>query len=406
VREIYFCSGEAHAAALPATILVCHQGKFSHHQPMRLSNFILDNMEDLLGEWESFAQTLLPLGKTLNQAALRDDAENVLRAIALDMETAQSPAQQALKSKGGRPGGRTFEFSSHTHAHERYAVGFDVDQLVAEYRAVRASVIRLWTQKMGQADRSALEELTRFNEAIDEMLADSVARYSAIVERAKNLFLAVLGHDLRSPLSAVLAAANTLLLSEDESDRTVKTAALILRSSTRMGQMVSDLIDFTRTRLGDGVPLVRLPMDLGVATEQAIEEIEAAHAQHTVRLAKSGDLRGRWDEARMKQALTNLIENAVQHGTSKTPITVSVSGDGEQVDLTVHNYGPPIPESDRARIFEPLVGATETSSPIISSHMGLGLYIVRQIVQGHGGTIDVESTQSAGTAFTVNLPRQ
>jgi len=362
-------------------------------------------MEEILSDWESFAQTLLPAGKTLNQVALRNDAENLLRAIALDMETAQSPAQQALKSKGGR---RSLEAqTSHRHAHDRYAIGFDLDQLLAEYRAVRASVIRLWTHKMGQADYSALEEITRFNEAIDEAMADSVARYTTIVERAKTLFLAVLGHDLRTPLSAVLAAANTLLLAEGEDNRTVKTAALILRSSARMSQMVSDLIDFTRTRLGDGLPLNRRPLDLGVASQEAIEEIQAVYPEHTVRLARSGDLRGSWDEGRMKQALTNLIENAAQHVTSPgTPITVSVSGDGEQVVLTVHNHGAPIPELDRARIFEPLVRVAETSSPVISPHMGLGLYVVRQIVQAHGGTIDLESTESAGTAFTLRLPRQ
>ena len=96
---------------------------------MRLSKSIQDHMEELLSDWESFAQTLLPAGKTLNQAALRDDAENLLRAIALDMETAQSPAQQALKSKGGR---RSLEAqTSHRHAHDRYAIGFDLDPIVA-----------------------------------------------------------------------------------------------------------------------------------------------------------------------------------------------------------------------------------------------------------------------------------
>jgi signal transduction histidine kinase len=374
--------------------------------PVRLPAFIRENMEQLLSEWESFAQELLPPGKTLNQAALRDDAETLLRAIALDMETAQSREQQTLKSKGGgRLADGSLQLSSHTHAHDRYAIGFDVNQLVAEYRAVRASVIALWTRKMGQADRSALEELTRFNEAIDEMLADSVTLYTDIVERAKNMFLAVLGHDLRSPLSAVLGAANVLLRSEESNDRTVKTAAVILRSSTRMGQMVSDLIDFTRTRLGAGVPIVRAPMDLGVAIREVIEEIGVAHPQHTVRWATNGDLRGSWDEARMKQVLTNLIENAVQHGTSDTPITVTGSGNGEQVVLAVHNDGPPVPENDRARIFEPLVGAGQTTSPKISTNMGLGLYIVRQVVQAHGGTIDVASSESAGTSLTAKLPR-
>jgi signal transduction histidine kinase len=371
-----------------------------------LSVFIRENMEQLLSEWESFAQELLPPGKMLNQAALRNDAETLLRAIALDMETAQNRTQQTLKSKGGgRVAAGSLPLSSHTHAHDRYAIGFDINQLVAEYRAVRASVIGLWTQNLGHADRAALEELTRFNEAIDEMLADSVTVYAEIVERAKNLFLAVLGHDLRSPLSAVLSAANALVLSEESSDRTVKTAAMILRSSTRMGKMVSDLIDFTRTRLGDGVPIVRAPMDLGVAIHEVIEEIVSAHPEHALHSALQGDLRGSWDESRIKQVLTNLIENAVQHGVVQRPIAVTGRQDGDRVVLAVHNDGPPIPEQDQARIFEPLVGYSETSSPIVSSNMGLGLYIVRQIVQAHGGTIDVTSSESAGTTFTARLPR-
>jgi signal transduction histidine kinase len=374
---------------------------------MRLSDFIRDNMEELLLEWEAFARTLLPPGKTLGPTGLRDDAESLLRAIALDMELAQSPDQEALKSRGGRFRERSaVPQPARTHAHDRYIIGFDLDQLLAEYRAMRASVIRLWVQKVGQADQAALQELTRFNEAIDELLADSVAHYGATVERAKNLFLAVLGHDLRTPLSAVLAAGSAILRAESESTGTVKAAAVILRSGARMSQMVSDLVDFTRARLGDGIPLVRVPMDLGVAVREALEEIEAAHPQHTLRLATSGDLRGSWDSARMKQALANLIQNAVHHGTANTPITVSVSGHGGQVVLTVHNDGPPIPEEDRERIFEPLVTAAETSSPHTSTHIGLGLYITRQIVGGHGGAIGVESAELTGTTFTVSLPRQ
>jgi signal transduction histidine kinase len=202
-----------------------------------------------------------------------------------------------------------------------------------------------------------------------------------------------------------LAAANGLLLAEDEDNRTLKTAALILRSGTRMSQLVSDLIDFTRTRLGDGLPLVRRPMDFGLAAQEATEETQAVYPEHTVRLVRSGDLRGTWDEGRIKQALTNLIENAAEHATPNTPVTVTAKGDGDHVVLTVHNHGTPVLEPDRARIFEPLVQAAETSSPAISTHMGLGLYIVRQIVQAHGGTVDLESTESAGTTFVMNLPR-
>jgi signal transduction histidine kinase len=371
-----------------------------------LSDFIRDNMEELLLEWETFACTLLPSGKTLDRAGLRDDAENLLRAIALDMEGAQSMEQQSLKSRGARLRETSLApRPANTHAHDRYAVGFDLDQLVAEYRALRATVIRSWTQKMGQTDQSALQELTRFNEAIDEALADSVGRYTAIVERTKNLFLAMLGHDLRAPLSTVLAAANTLLRSEDESSGTAKAAALIARSGKRMGWMVSDLIEFTRTRLGDGIPLVRVPMDLGAVVREAIEEIDAAHPGHVVRVTTSGDLGGCWDPARLGQALANLIQNGIHHGSAKTPVTVSLSGHGDQVVVAVHNDGPAIADQDHERIFEPLVTLAETTSPRASPHIGLGLHIARQIVQSHGGAIAVESSESAGTTFKVSLPR-
>jgi len=147
-------------------------------------------------------------------------------------------------------------------------------------------------------------------------------------------------------------------------------------------------------------------MDLGVAAQETIEEVQAAYPEHAMHLARSGDLRGSWDEERIKQALANVIENAAQHATLKIPIAVSASGDGKQVVLTVHNHGLQIPDSDRARIFEPLVRVAETSSPVISAHMGLGLYIVRQVVLAHGGTVDLESTESAGTTFALTLPRQ
>jgi signal transduction histidine kinase len=374
---------------------------------VRLSDFIRDNMEELLLEWEGFACTLLPVGKALDRAGLRDDAESLLRAIALDMEGAQSREQETLKSKGGRLRETSLgPRPANTHAHDRYAIGFDLDQLVAEYRALRASVIRLWTQKVGQADHSALQELTRFNEAIDEVLADSVGRYTAIVERAKDLFLAVLGHDLRSPLGTVLAAANTLLRSEDESSGTAKAATVIARSSKRMSGMVSDLIEFTRLRLGNGIPLIRVPMDLGLFIREVIEEIETAHPGQKVLLTTTGELRGLWDAARLGQALVNVVQNAIHHGSPNTPVTVSTSGHGDGVVVAIHNDGSPIAEQDYERIFEPLVSAVETSSPQAPPHMGLGLHIARQIVQSHGGTIAVESSESAGTTFKVSLPRE
>lgn len=371
-----------------------------------LSAFIRDNSEQLLQEWESFARTLLPPGKTLDRPGLRDDAENLLRSIAQDMENPRDPAQPSHRSSLHDLEDRPPDAPAHTHAYDRFAVGFDLDQLVAEYRALRASVLRLWTQRTPHADQLTLQELNRFHEAVDAALADSVGRYSAIMQRSKDLFLAVLGHDLRSPLGAVMAAAGALLQSEEGNNGSVKAAALILRSTTRMGHMVSDLIDFTRTRLGTGLPLVRARTNLGIVLQQAIEETEATHPTRIIRVEAKGNLQGSWDESRIKQVLSNLIENAIYHGNAESAVTVSLRGGDRQVVLTVHNAGAPIPERERERIFEPLITAPETSSPVTSKHLGLGLYIARQIVRAHGGTIEVQSEASSGTTFTVELPRE
>lgn len=370
-----------------------------------LAAFIRDNNEQLLEEWESFARTLLPPGKILDRPGLRDDAENLLRSIAQAMESPRDPAQPL------HPGPHDIEdhrpdAPAHTHAYDRFAVGFDLDQLVAEYRALRTSVLRLWTARTSHADQLTLRELNRFHDAIDAALADSVGRYSAIMQRSKDLFLAVLGHDLRSPLGAVMAAAGALLQSEESDKGSAKAAALILRSTTRMGHMVSDLIDFTRTRLGTGLPLMRTWTNLGIVLQQAIEETEAAHPARNIRVEARGNLQGSWDEGRIKQVLSNLIENAIYHGNAEFAVTVTLRGDDRQVVLTVHNEGAPIPEHERERIFEPLITAPETSSPLTSKHLGLGLYIARQIVRAHGGTIEVQSEASSGTTFTVELPRE
>jgi signal transduction histidine kinase len=371
-----------------------------------LSAFIRDNNEQLLQEWESFARTLLPPGKTLDRPGLRDDAENLLRSIAQDMERPREPAQPLHHPSDRHIEDRPSDAPAHTHAYDRFAVGFDLDQLVAEYRALRVSVLRLWAERTPHADQLTLRELNRFHEAIDAALAESVGRYSAIMQRSKDLFLAVLGHDLRSPLGAVMAAAGALLQSEEGSNGSAKAAALILRSTTRMGHMVSDLIDFARTRLGTGLPLVRVRTNLGIVLQRAIEETEATHPTRTIRAEAKGNLQGSWDESRIKQVLSNLIENAIYHGNAESAVTVSLRGDDRQVVLTVHNEGAPIPERERERIFEPLITAPETSSPLTSKHLGLGLYIARQIVRAHGGTIEVQSEASSGTTFTVKLPRE
>jgi signal transduction histidine kinase len=173
---------------------------------MRLAEFILHNMEAILAEWEAFAATLLPAA--LGMPPLH--AQPILEAVAKDLSTPQTREAQSEKSKGRAPQvAGAPETAAQTHAVLRAQGGFDINQLVAEYRALRASVLRLWVDA-SPLDETGVEDVIRFNEAIDQAVAESVGHFHAQVERARNLLLGMLGHDMRSPLQAIQATASGL----------------------------------------------------------------------------------------------------------------------------------------------------------------------------------------------------
>lgn len=376
---------------------------------MTMSDFILTNLEQILIEWENFAATIRPAAEGMNREELRDEARGILTAIAHDMSTAQSAAEQKTKSEGRAPRPQHApDSAAKVHGGDRLSHGFDLNEMVSEFRALRASVIRLWTQEIGQADRVALDELTRFNEAIDQALGESVAWYNARRDRSKDLLLAVLGHDLRNPLGAMLQSAQFLLKADALDSRYTKAASRILNSGTRMKEMISDLLDFARTRLGDRLPVVPSPMDMGEACRQTLAEISAFYPDSTLRFEATGELSGRWDSARIGQMLSNLVGNAVQHGAIGTPINVTATGSTDEVLVSVHNQGTPVPEKDMPRIFEPLArGSDSTSySQVVAPSLGLGLYIAREIARAHGGTLELVSSDEEGTTFAARLPRR
>ena len=164
---------------------------------MRLSQFIKHNVEPILVEWEAFARTMIPPAETMSVVELRDHAREILLAIADEMETLQTEDQREAKSKGLAPREATASFAAE-HGGLRQRVGFDLTQLGAEYRALRATVLRQWMRSVKVVDRTVLEEAARFNEGIDQGLAEAMVTYSENVANSRDTFLAVLGHDLRN----------------------------------------------------------------------------------------------------------------------------------------------------------------------------------------------------------------
>jgi signal transduction histidine kinase len=372
---------------------------------MRLAEFIPHSMEAILAEWEAFAATLLPVAAGMTPLALRDHAQHILEAVAKDLTTPQTREAQSEKSKGraakvaGAP-----ETAAQTHAVLRAASGFDINQLVAEYRALRASVLRLWIDA-SPLDEPGMEDLIRFNEAIDQAVAESVGHFNAQVERARNLLLGMLGHDMRSPLDTILMTASHLA-ALNAGEQVSLAAARLIRSGASMHALLDDLVDFNRTKLGLGLKVVPSDIDLASVVADEVEQLRGAHPNRRIELAATGDTRGRWDGARLQQLLRNLVSNAIMYGSPNTPVRVALRGEEAGVRLEVTNSGPTIDPSALSQIFDPLKrGSAQCDSHDARGGLGLGLFIVREIAEAHGGEVEVRS-DGGETTLAVRLPRR
>jgi signal transduction histidine kinase len=368
-----------------------------------LSSFIREHTEEILTEWEMFARSL-PIGASMDVGALRDHAKAMLDVIARDLEAPQTSRQQDAKAKGASDADeRTARTAATEHGSGRAQSGFTVNQMVAEFRALRASVLRLWGKQPGPNGEAELEEMVRFNEAIDQAIAESLGRFTQDIDHTRERFLAILGHDLRTPLGAIIMSAQFILESGGLVEPFRGLVDRIEKSGRRMNQMVDDLLDFSRTRLGDTIPIARAEMDVTRMLADVVAEVAASYPNCKLEVDASGDLHGVWDCARLTQAVTNLIGNAAQHGSDGTPIRVTARGEADEVIIAVHNDGPTIPDEVVGRIFQPMKRSRSDRGN--RRHLGLGLYIVDRIVAAHRGRIDVASSEEHGTTFTVRLPR-
>jgi signal transduction histidine kinase len=372
---------------------------------MRLSDFILENLEPILQAWEDFARTIETPGADLDSEALRDHAEQMLRAIVSDLRTKQTKREQAAKSQGQAQLDDE-ETAAETHAMTRLMAGFTIDQMVSEYRALRTSVVSQWMRQVKDGTPINVDDMTRFHEAIDQALAESIASYSRAVEASHNVFLGILGHDLRTPLGAILLGADVLRRSEGAGARATKVANQIYTSVRRAGQIVGDLLDLTRCQMGPGIPVKTANIDLTPLCERVVEEIRAFHPEAEVLFKAKTPVPGQFDGARMEQVFSNIISNAVQHGDTRLPIKVELETSENCAVFSVHNAGKPIPEDVLPFIFNPMGRFSQRSAVDYgpAEGLGLGLFIASEIVASHNGSIDVSSDSDQGTVFLVRLP--
>lgn len=385
---------------------------------MRLSAFILSNMEPILQEWEDFARALGAVTRSMDASALRDHAKQILLEVAKDLETYQSEAQQEAKSKGGVQASspEAAATGAGRHGDVRATEGFTLDQMISEYRALRASVLRLWARKGGMNDPTEAEQITRFNEAIDEALTESVKRYARDVERliasahAKERMAALgtlsagLGHDMSNVLMPMGVS-----LAELELTALPAASRPMLDALRRSVEHLRGLTRGLRLLSADPEDAKASPptTDLQAWWAEATSPYMWALSPEVTLHAKGLESRELPPVAVPKhvlmQAVFNLVQNAAEalgaRGTGNIWIEVRAEGGEGPVSVEVRDDGPGMDAQTLARCTEPFF----TTKPR-GRGTGLGLSLVRTALERHGGRLVIKSSPGMGSSFTLVLP--
>lgn len=277
----------------------------------------------------------------------------------------------------------------------------------AEYRTMGLSDgAERWVQSEGRAFFDASGQPERFIGTVLDITERKRAEAEHVTEvEFRDRFIGILGHDLRNPLASILFAATALRQRPDVSQAHAKTLGRIITSAERMSRMISDLLDLTRSRLGGGIIIEPKPADLRAICQQAIDELEGIRPSSPILLDVPGNAEGVWDRDRVAQVLSNLLSNALEYSAPQTPVRVAVREHGANLLIEVNNQGPTIPPEVMATIFDPFRQGSQSGRAGTRRGLGLGLFIARQIIQAHGGSLTVASTPDQGTTFSVRLPR-
>lgn len=346
-----------------------------------LGDYIRAEVDSIVDEFAEFAQTHIESAKRLPAEELRDTAASLLNNIADDMESSQSDSDRSEKSRGDTPNNSpALVEDAKSHARDRLGSSFSLMEMVSEYRALRANVVRRWRDAAVGDPATAIEDVIRFDEAIDQALMESIQWYASRTDRARELMAGMIAHDLRNPLGAIMMSANYLLRSESIGGPEMKAAARVLGSASAMEKMVADLLDFAQVRMGGHLSISRAKTSMRKTCNDAVGELRAYHPDRAIELNVSDKLEGDWDGDRVRQVISNLVANALKHGAADSPVAVSASEDGLNVRLDVHNLGEPIAADHLKDIFDPLKRFPKNAQNRQSNHgIGLGLSSSRRL---------------------------
>jgi signal transduction histidine kinase len=371
---------------------------------MRLVDFIRTYPDQIETGWEDFAKSLGAFAAGLDTSILRDHVREILVAMVDDMATSQTEEEQQSKGQGRGVRGGALDQISAVHARARLNSGFTLEQAISEYRALRSSVLFLWMRSSPSEKEITLSEVTRFNETLDQAIAELVRRYALTEQRFSDRFVGALGHEVHNRLHTLRLSAELLHRSQLEENQRERVSR-IRNDVEAIDRIVNDLSILVRSRMPAGLPLSIESADLGLICEKVLDELKGSNAAAVFNLERVGDLTGSWDKLWLEQMIFNLVSNAITHSQDKRAKVV-IRDAGSDFMLAISNQGKPIPKSEQEVIFEPFFHKEEEATVHApSTGLGLGLFVVREIVSSHGGSVDLVSEDREGTTFTVKLPR-
>jgi signal transduction histidine kinase len=352
---------------------------------MRLHDLIADKRDDIIARWRTTVKAAATEAKTLRQSEIEDNIpgllDEIIEALA-DKTSVKEDSPNAVE-----------------HGKQRLRIGFDLTTVVREYGILRNAILDV-------ADEAgltlSLSEFRRLGDSLTVGITDAVVEYSKMRHRLFEMFASVLSRDLKNPLQAISTGSSMLMRqSALAADVIARLAGQVANSAGRIHRLVDQLVDLSRVGLGGGFALDRQWVDLRDICAGVVEELRAGHPDRDIQLEVDGACSGEWDRERITQVLSNLALNALNHGSEGQPVTIRVGGQSQSVIVSVHNLGNPIPHDDFTTLFDPF--RQQPAAP--GGSLGLGLYIVREIVREHGGTLSVESSAADGTTFRLELPK-
>ncbi|MCM2279580.1 MAG: sensor histidine kinase [Oligoflexia bacterium] len=352
------------------------------------SDILRDSTQEILARWESNVRREILSARHQATLLLQNQLPAFLQCIASELK---------LETSGQRP---CDPQTIREHGEQRAAsLHYSLSDLLGEYELLREAIFEVLECQI----TLTRDERDRILSMIGHGIAEAASEYVRIQESFREQCVAILAHDLRNPVTVARTSAQLILESLQRPELCRKLAERIDASLTRVDGMIDDLLDFWRLRAGQPLQIQVEPTELRALTRRVLEELKTIHGNR-FRLTAPEEIQGTWCPEGLSRCIENLANNAVKYGSSDQPITISLLSSGDHVEISVHNLGDPIDEQEQAKLFDPFFRG---KTALLSRHRGwgLGLILVKEMVEAHHGAVSVKSSTQEGTTFTLRFPR-